>query len=195
MRAARLRKIVDVLPDGKGGLYRAVVLFAPEKLTKAAGGAVSNDGNGRLDFIVALIALNVDAADPPLPIRVHILGRGLVCEIGACVQGRIAQTVIELILGTTTPKSYGAGCVPAYRTVGLSALVPKRIPQTFVLECAMSPSPIRARARNARGVRPSPQTLARGKRLRSMSSVESPRVAAWYAHAEPAGPAPTTTMS
>ena len=53
----------------------------------------------------------------------------------------------------------------------------------------------KGRSRAALPVTPPPHGLSRGNRARSSTTTDAPAEARWYAHVEPAGPAPTTIAS
>ena len=81
---------------------------------------------------------------------------------------------------------------------GSSRVWPKpwaRRPWLTVWARSQSPSPSRSSSPIARGVRPSPQVLSRGKTAASVSSTSIPSRATQAAVADPAGPAPTTRTS
>ena len=81
---------------------------------------------------------------------------------------------------------------------GSSRVWPKpwaRRPSLTVCERSQSSRPSFCISPIARGVRPSPHVLSRGKVAASTSTTSSPARAAQAAAADPAGPAPTTRTS
>src|SRR4051812_37045148 len=97
------------------------------------------------------------------------------------------------VRATADPQS---GRVPPGQ--GSSRVWPKpwaRSPWLTVWARSQSSRPSRCSSQTARGVRPSPQVLSRGKTAASAITTSAPARAAHAAAADPAGPAPTTSTS
>ena len=97
-----------------------------------------------------------------------------------------------------TAEPHDGRLLPGCEGHGSSRVWPKpcaRSPWLTVWARSQSSSPSRCSSPIARGVRPSPHVLSRGKTCASTSTVSSPARALQAAAADPAGPAPTTRTS